>query len=61
LADCIRLRGKGLARGVEHVDNRALADGDAEQVGEQRREPRESDALREAQIDDEGAQVLPEW
>jgi len=35
------------------------ADVEPEQIGQERRKPREGDPLREAQIDDEGAQVLP--
>ena len=55
LADHIRLRGEGFARGVEHVDEPALADVEAEQIGQKRRQPREGDALREAQIENKGA------
>jgi hypothetical protein len=36
------------------------ADVEAEQIGQERRKPCEGDPLGEAQIDDEGAQVLPE-
>ena len=51
---------KALARGVQHVDERALADLQPENIGQQRRQSLEGDPLREAQIDDEGAQILPE-
>ena len=42
---------------VEDVDERALADVEAEEIGQQRGQALEGDALGEAQIDDEGAQV----
>jgi hypothetical protein len=51
------LRGKGIARGVEHVDERALADLKTQQIGQQPRQPFEADALREAQRENESAQV----
>lgn len=59
-ADCAALRGEGAARGVQHVDERALADLQPENIGQQRRQSLEGDPLREAQIDDEGAQIFPE-
>ena len=50
-------RGEALARARENVDQRAFADGKAEQVAHQARQPLEGDALGEAQIDDEGPQI----
>jgi hypothetical protein len=47
-------------RRVEHVDERALADVEAEEIGQESSQALEGDALGEAQIDDEGAQVRPE-
>ena len=41
----------------ENVDQRAFADGKAKHVAHQARQPLEADPLREAQIEDEGAQV----
>ncbi len=49
--------GEALARRRENVDQRAFADGKAEQVRHQARQPRQGDALGEAQVDDEGPQV----
>jgi len=59
-ADRAALRGEGVARGIQHVDERTLADLKPENIGQQRRQSLEGDPLREAQIDDEGAQILPE-
>ena len=50
-------RGEALARASENVDESAFADGEAEQVAHQARQPLEGDPLGEAQIEDEGAQV----
>ena len=58
--DQARLRRKGLATRIEDVDQRALADGEPEQVRQHRAQPRQRKALDRAQIDDKGAQVRPE-
>ena len=50
-------RREGLARRCENVDQGAFAEGKAEQVSHQARQPLEGDPLGEAQIDDEGPQV----
>ena len=50
-------RGEALARAQENVDQRAFADGKAKHVAHQARQALETDPLREAQIEDEGAQV----
>ncbi len=49
--------GEGLARALENVDQRALADRKAEGIAHQPRQPLKGDALGKAQIDDEGAQI----
>ncbi len=59
-ADQVRLPGEGLLAVVEHVDERAFADFEAEQIGEQTRKPLERDRLGEAQIDGKSPQVRPE-
>jgi hypothetical protein len=59
-ADQVGLRGEGFARRVEHVDQRAFADVEAQQIGQEPRQPLESDVLGKAQIDNEGAQVRAE-
>src|SRR5271169_483668 len=51
---------EGVTSRVEHVDEGACADVEAEEIGDQPRQPREGDALGEAQIDDQCAQVWPE-
>ena len=60
LADRTLLRGKGVTRGVQHVVERALADVEPEDIGQESRNSLEGDALGEAQIDDEGPQIFPE-
>src|ERR1019366_3113331 len=59
-ADRLALRGEGLARGRQNIDDGAFADLQAENRGEQRRQPLQRDVLRKAQIEDERAQVLAE-
>jgi len=59
-ADQACLRGERIARRLQHVDEGDLAEVEPEQIGEQRRQTLESYPLREAQIDDERAQVLSE-
>ena len=59
-ADQARLAGEGVAAVVEHVDQRAFADLEPEQVGHQPRQPLERDGMGEAQVDDKGPQVRPE-
>ena len=59
-ADRADLLGEGASRGLQHVDERAFADLQTEHVVKQRRQPLEGDPLREAQIDDERAQVFAE-
>ena len=49
--------GAALARRRQNVDQRAFADGKAEGVAHQARQPLESDALGEAQINDESPEV----
>ena len=51
--------GKGILCRVEDVDERALADVETEEIGQESNQALEGDALGEAQIDDEGAQVRP--
>ena len=51
--------GKGILCRVEDVDERALADVETEEIGQESSQALEGDALGEAQIDDEGAQVRP--
>ena len=48
-------------RRVEHVDERALADVETKEIGQESSEALERDALGEAQVDDEGAQVWAKW
>jgi hypothetical protein len=59
-ADAAGLRGESLARRRQHVDQRAFADGKAQKIGHEPRQPFKGNALGEAQIEDEGAQVWPE-
>ena len=59
-ADVIDLRREGFARRLQHVDESAFADFEAEDVGQQPRQTLEGDALGEAQVNDKGAQVFPE-
>ncbi|MGC2224628.1 MAG: hypothetical protein WA624_20875 [Methylocella sp.] len=56
-----RLAREGVTGGVQHVDDGAFADFDAEDVGRKPRQASEGDALRKAQVDDEGVKVFPEW
>ena len=60
LADQAGLCGEGKLAAVEHVDERAFADVEPQQIGAQAREPLKRDRLCEAQVEHEGAQVRPE-
>jgi hypothetical protein len=60
-ADVARLAREGVTGGVQHGDEGAFADFEAEDVGQKPRQASEGDALRKAQVDDEGAKVFPEW
>jgi hypothetical protein len=59
-ADEACLPREGVTGRVEHVDEGAFADVEAEEVGDEPREPLEGDALGEAQIDHQRAQVRSE-
>src|SRR5260370_24453623 len=59
-ADQARLAGERLPAVVEHVDQRTFADVEADEVGEQARQPLERDRVGEAQIERKGPQVATE-
>jgi hypothetical protein len=52
--------GEGRPAGGEHVDERAFADLEPDEVGHQPREPFERDGVGDPQVDGEGPQVRPE-
>ena len=58
--DVLRRRQERLGARGEDVDQRALADGEPEQVRQHRAQSRQRNALHRAQIDDQGADVRPE-
>src|SRR5258708_1118522 len=56
-ADQARLPGERLPAVVEHVDQRTFADVEADEVGEQARQPLERDRVGEPQIERKGPRV----
>ena len=60
-ADVARLAREGVTGGIHHVDEGAFADFEAEDFEQKPRQVSEGDALRKAQVDDEGTKVFPEW